>query len=328
MAPAASKRALSHSQSSQSPSQGSQTRPSKRPRVRGPSTSLPATATSATATKTDAAPPAAAVRSSQSPPKAGASEEPGKTTTTPAPTRSQLPPPRKRTVHPGSLRRLSTGHPARTLKGASDPPDRTREKATLSGAKVGGKSKDLKDRVQAEELWIRRPNRKGARATTHGKQGLGYAGYLKMGVAAFVQRGCTTLTLHALGAAIPLCLSLALAIRDALPGGEPTTTGSGAPEDEPPLVQMEVRTGSKEVQDEITPDDEDDDIVYQTRTISTVSVMLSLSDPLRSSLGAAPAKDAGRFGRSGASMAASRRGRKRGGLNSRGGGGALGGGKG
>lgn len=189
MAPAASKRALSHSQSSQSPSQGSQTRPSKRPRVRGPSTSLPATATSATTTKTDAAPPAAAVRSSQSPPKAGASEEPGRTTTTPAPTRSQLPPPRKRTVHPGSLRRLSTGHPARTLKGASDPPDRTREKATLSGAKVGGKSKDLKDRVQAEELWIRRPNRKGARATTHGKQGLGYAGYLKMGVAAFVQRG-------------------------------------------------------------------------------------------------------------------------------------------
>lgn len=72
---------------------------------------------------------------------------------------------------------------------------------------------------------------------------------------------CTTLTLHALGAAIPLCLSLALAIRDAIPGGEPTGDDSNdaemnGQEDGDPLVKMEVMTGSKDVHDEITPDDE------------------------------------------------------------------------
>lgn len=72
---------------------------------------------------------------------------------------------------------------------------------------------------------------------------------------------CTTLTLHALGAAIPLCLSLALAIRDAIPGGEPTGDDSedaemNGQEGVGPLVKMEVMTGSKDVHDEITPDDE------------------------------------------------------------------------
>lgn len=72
---------------------------------------------------------------------------------------------------------------------------------------------------------------------------------------------CTTLTLHALGAAIPLCLSLALAIRDAIPGGEPTgddpnDAEMNGQEEEEPLVKLEVVTGSKDVHDEITPDDE------------------------------------------------------------------------
>ena len=72
---------------------------------------------------------------------------------------------------------------------------------------------------------------------------------------------CTTLTLHALGAAIPLCLSLALAIRDAIPGGEPTgdepsDAEMNGQEGKGPLVKLEVVTGSKDVHDEITPDDE------------------------------------------------------------------------
>lgn len=45
-----------------------------------------------------------------------------------------------------------------------------------------------------------------------------------------------------MGAAIPVCLSLTLAIRDALPCGEEGTT-------------MDVRTGSVDVNDEIIPDD-------------------------------------------------------------------------
>lgn len=52
-----------------------------------------------------------------------------------------------------------------------------------------------------------------------------------------------TLHLHAMSAAIPLALSLALSIRDAIPGGEK-------------VVEMDVRTGSIEVRDEITPGDE------------------------------------------------------------------------
>lgn len=52
-----------------------------------------------------------------------------------------------------------------------------------------------------------------------------------------------------MGAAIPVALSLALAIRDAVPGGE-------AGEDEVGAIAMVVRTGSFVVSDEITPDDE------------------------------------------------------------------------
>lgn len=81
---------------------------------------------------------------------------------------SALPKPTKRKHTPGTLRRLSTGHPSQS-KGV-------RPAATLSGAKVGGKSKDLRDGFTKEELWITR-------------KGLGFGGYLKKGVAAFVDRG-------------------------------------------------------------------------------------------------------------------------------------------
>ncbi|GAA5873364.1 hypothetical protein JCM3774_000759 [Rhodotorula dairenensis] len=296
MAPAATKRALSLSQSSQSPSQTSTARPRKRPRTVAP-VPQPATAsTNAAAPVQQTAPIAPASN--------GGRAAPDASPPVPAKAAVSVPPPKKRTLHQGKLRRLSTGHPQAgrpttdtsiAASGVLRPVPRVREKSTLAGAKVGGKSKDLRDRVEAEQLWIRRPAKNGSNATA--RQGLGYAGYLKMGVAAFVERGCTTLTLHALGAAIPLCLSLALAIRDAIPGGEPSSGGEEE-RDEPsdaavdaPVVRMEVLTGSKDVHDEITPDDEDEDIVYQTRTKSTVSVMLSLAEPLRSSLGAAPPRN-------------------------------------
>lgn len=46
-----------------------------------------------------------------------------------------------------------------------------------------------------------------------------------------------------MGAAIPLALSIALAIRDAVPGGADS-------------FEMDVRTGTSTVRDEITPSDE------------------------------------------------------------------------
>lgn len=60
----------------------------------------------------------------------------------------------------------------------------------------------------------------------------------------------TSLDIYAMGAAIPLALSLALAIRDALPGGSPNEQG------EEGSVKMTTRTGSMVVPDEITPQDE------------------------------------------------------------------------
>lgn len=97
---------------------------------------------------------------------------------------------------------------------------------------------------------------------------------------------CTTLTLHALGAAIPLCLSLALAIRDAIPGGELTEDDSNdaemnGQEAGGSLVKMEVVTGSKDVHDEITPDDEVRLLTrHCPRGAGEVAVSHSLSAPV------------------------------------------------
>ncbi|BGP32766.1 Cell wall assembly regulator [Rhodotorula toruloides] len=263
--PNASKRALAALQSSQASSQAtlSQQRPAKRPRVTAPpappsasrsgdnSSSLPQEpSTLVSQVPETPSQPQASRRSAQ---EDGAEPQDGL---------PPLPQPKKRQRNPGKLRRLSTDHPPTTSTAL-------RPKSTLSGAKIGGKAKDLKDGVQAEEIWVKR--QKGG---TTG-QGLGFAGYLKMGVKAFVERGCTTVTLHALGAAIPLCLSLALAIRDALPGGEPldpfASSTDSADSHDSGNVKMEVVTGSKVVHDEVTPEDEDEDLVYQSRTKSTVS---------------------------------------------------------
>ena len=319
----APKRALTASQSSQTtPSQASSSaaRPAKRPRV---ARSPPAPSSSL------AAPPSRTAHSV-------VPETPDASLSHPAPGPSQsaqpaapLKPP-KRTLVPGTLRRLSTGHPtrttARTDPALAHPPfsstatakrARLRPTASLAGAKVGGRSKDLGDRVEREELWVRRDKGKGA-------QGLGFAGYLKMGVGAFVERGCvarslplsgsgrgealappsvlrvevvlaltrlllhrcTSLTVNAMGAAIPLALSLALAIRDAIPGGEPpapVSRGGEGEDDGEGIVRMSVRTGSKTVSDEVTPLDE-------------VRPALPLSLPLALSL-ARPGTDAARCAR-------------------------------
>ena len=68
-----------------------------------------------------------------------------------------------------------------------------------------------------------------------------------------------------MGAAIPHLMQLALSLPAILP----------YPEDE---VRTEVTTGTVEVQDELVPDDEDEDIAYRTRGKSTVSVTITVGD--------------------------------------------------
>ncbi|SCV69987.1 BQ2448_1381 [Microbotryum intermedium] len=176
---------------------------------------------------------------------------PVKPTAAPNTTIALAPPvPIKRPVHAGTLRRLAAARP---------PPNRSvRLGSTLSGAKIGGPSKDMTDGKDEEDIWVKQKN------------GLGLGGYLKKGMGAFTDRGCRCLSVHGMGAAIPLALSLGLAIRDALPGGSSDTQTS--------TVQMEVTTGSAKVFDEITPENEEDDLIYQNRIKSTVSVQLSIRD--------------------------------------------------
>ncbi|GAA6009567.1 hypothetical protein JCM11491_003610 [Sporobolomyces phaffii] len=140
-----------------------------------------------------------------------------------------LPEPRKRVVHPGRLRRLTSGHPATT----SNEVDRERARQTLSGNRVGGKSKDLKDGVATEAIWVSSaPNR--------------FSAWLKRGVGAFVDRGCTCVKVHGMGAAIPTALSLALAIRDAVPGGSPVEADPDLEDDDDSEYDPVARTGTEE----------------------------------------------------------------------------------
>lgn len=105
-----------------------------------------------------------------------------------------LPKPSKRSIVPGTLRRLSSGRP---VASTSSSAGYVRPKQTLAGAKVGGKSKDLRDGAEREEMWVKRSGT-GAEGGGKGKgraggQGLGFGGYLKKGVGAFVDRGCVFL---------------------------------------------------------------------------------------------------------------------------------------
>jgi hypothetical protein len=68
-----------------------------------------------------------------------------------------------------------------------------------------------------------------------------------------------------MGAAIPLLLRLVCALPPILPFSK----------DE---IQWEVTTGSVEVQDEIIPDEEEEDISYQTRCKSNLSIVFKIGD--------------------------------------------------
>ncbi|KAF9466243.1 hypothetical protein BDZ94DRAFT_1233870 [Collybia nuda] len=77
--------------------------------------------------------------------------------------------------------------------------------------------------------------------------------------------GYKTLYLSAMGAAIPHLLHLALALPPILPFSQ----------DE---IRTEVTTGTVEVQDEVIPDDEDEDITYRTRGKSTLKIVIKIGN--------------------------------------------------
>jgi len=68
-----------------------------------------------------------------------------------------------------------------------------------------------------------------------------------------------------MGAAIPLLLQLATALPPILPFAK----------DE---INLQITTGTVDVQDEIIPDDEDENISYKTRGKSTVTVVMKIGD--------------------------------------------------
>ncbi|KIM49527.1 hypothetical protein M413DRAFT_110341 [Hebeloma cylindrosporum] len=77
--------------------------------------------------------------------------------------------------------------------------------------------------------------------------------------------GYKTLHLSAMGAAIPLLLQLVAALPPILPFTQ----------DE---IHSEITTGTVEVQDEVIPDDEEEDITYQTRGKSVLRVVFKIGD--------------------------------------------------
>lgn len=138
-----------------------------------PSSSIPSTGSSVVAPR----PAKRARRTAPSKPVASTSTLP------PAPLPAK---PTKRTRQEGSLRRLAV---PKTVNHA------VRGKATLSGAKIAGKAKDLKRsrplpstsvegnglglvKGDSEEIWVGRK-----------RGGMNFGGWLKQGVAGFVERG-------------------------------------------------------------------------------------------------------------------------------------------
>ncbi|XP_006458550.1 hypothetical protein AGABI2DRAFT_115583 [Agaricus bisporus var. bisporus H97] len=79
--------------------------------------------------------------------------------------------------------------------------------------------------------------------------------------------GHKILHLHAMGAAIPLLMELSCALPHILPycGND---------------IHTSISTGTVEVQDEVHPDDEGEDITLQTRAKSTLYVIIRIDDGL------------------------------------------------
>ncbi|KAF6764680.1 hypothetical protein DFP72DRAFT_319834 [Ephemerocybe angulata] len=95
------------------------------------------------------------------------------------------------------------------------------------------------------------------------KTGLG--AYMRRCKDVILKDGYKVLHLSAMGAAIPLLLQLTCALPPILPFAR----------DE---VRTEVTTGTCEVQDEVLPDDDDEDISVQQRAKSTLLVVMTFGD--------------------------------------------------
>ncbi|KAF7353735.1 Ribonuclease P protein subunit p20 [Mycena venus] len=91
------------------------------------------------------------------------------------------------------------------------------------------------------------------------------ATYLRRCKNVIINDGYKILHLSAMGAAIPHLLQLAVALPPILPFAA----------DE---IHSTITTGTMEVQDEIIPDDEDEDITYRTRGKSTLLVVIKIGD--------------------------------------------------
>ncbi|KAI0060779.1 hypothetical protein BV25DRAFT_1806547 [Artomyces pyxidatus] len=89
--------------------------------------------------------------------------------------------------------------------------------------------------------------------------------YLRRCKELVLKDGYKTLHLSALGAAIPHLSTLAVSLPAILPFAA----------DE---IHVEILTGTVQVQDEIVPDDEDEDISYRIRGKSSLSVVIRIGD--------------------------------------------------
>ncbi|TFK46378.1 hypothetical protein OE88DRAFT_1667710 [Heliocybe sulcata] len=89
--------------------------------------------------------------------------------------------------------------------------------------------------------------------------------YLRRCKDAIIKDGYKTLHLSAMGAAIPHLLLLATSLPEILPYS-------------PDEIHTEVLAGTVEVQDELIPDDEDEDITYRTRGKSSLSIVIRIGE--------------------------------------------------
>ncbi|VDC03932.1 unnamed protein product [Peniophora sp. CBMAI 1063] len=189
-----------------------------------------------------------------------------------------------------TLKRKANDIPAsdsERLKRARVESDETRTltAAPLQAAKTAvdsgkNQNKNMAPAVKRRKLAPPRPyptvpasvNATGPRSTHH--EGKNYiavtrktklAAYLRRCKDLVIKDGYKSLHLNALGAAIPHLTLLATSLPSVLP----------YPPDE---LRMDILTGTVTVQDEIIPDDEDEDIGYEKREKSTLSVVLTIGD--------------------------------------------------
>jgi len=95
--------------------------------------------------------------------------------------------------------------------------------------------------------------------------------YLRRCKDVVLKNGYKSLHLSALGAAIPHLCKLVESLPEVLPFS-------------PEEIRREILTGTVDVQDELVPDDEDEDITYRTRAKSTLSVAITIGDGVDESI--------------------------------------------